>query len=96
MGGLEYDLSYDEPDDAMDRLKENFDKVQLEYGALYVEHKELRARYVSMYEALLSRVENEKARKVYLIDKYQKENNDIDTELLGLKQTKRRDLGEGE
>ena len=90
---MEYDVSFEQPDDAYDRLKVSNDKLNLDYGDLVIENKELRARYISLYEMLKVHLEDEKSRKVYLIDKYQKESNEVDTKLMGLKQTKIRDLG---
>ena len=97
---MEYDVQFESGDDAYDRLKEEYDKLKitcdklhLRYGDLFVENKELRARYVSLYEMLLAHLEDEKSRKVYLVDKYQRENNEIGAKLTGLKQTKIRDLG---
>jgi hypothetical protein len=104
---FEYDVSFEEPDDAYDRLKKNYDELQLSYGELFVEHKKLKEghvskekydtlveRYLLVHTALVARIEDEKGRSVYLIDKHTKNSNDLSTELVGLKQTKERDLME--
>lgn len=76
--GIEYDVIFDNSQDAMDRLQAKYDRLVV--------------RYLSMYDALQEHLKDDKDRKAYLIDKYQKDNNDITTKIEGLKQTKLRDL----
>ena len=80
MAGLEYDIQFESGDDAYDRLQEKYDRLVV--------------RYLSLYDALQDHLKDEKERKVYLIDKYLKDNNDITTKVEGLKQTRKRDLEE--
>jgi len=77
---LEADYVFESGDDAMSRLQEKYDRLVV--------------RYASLADAMVTRLKDEKDRKVYLIDKYQRENNEITTEIEGFKNTKLRDLEE--
>lgn len=77
---LEHEDVFENADDAMDRLQDKYDKLVI--------------RYLSLYDALQLHHKKDFDRKNYLIDIYQKENNDITTKIEGLKQTKLRDLEE--
>ena len=80
---MEYDVTFDTADDAMDRLRKENDILKKEYRLLY--------------EAFKARLEDDKGKKMYYIDKNPKDLNDIKTVENSIKQARIRTLGvEGE
>jgi len=88
----EHEDVFDNADDAMSRLQDKFDNMSIAFDNLAEFNSKLIVRYKSVCDMLRVHLEDDKGRKIYLIDKYQKDNNDISTKLEGLKQTMLRDL----
>lgn len=73
---LEYDDVFENAQDAYDELKEKYDKLVIEYDVLY--------------RALMGDLEESIKMKTHLIDRYQKDINDISTRQESIKQAKKR------
>ena len=81
MPGLEYEQAFEQPNDAMDRLRKDYDDLVKEYGLLYVSY--------------MDRLENDKKKTIYYIDKNPKNLADIETVRLSIKTARKRALKEG-
>ena len=76
---LEEDV-FENADDAYDRLEKDFE--------------ELKTEYIILYNAIMGDLEESQRIKVHLIDRYQKDGNDIAQRILSIKNARRRSLKE--
>jgi len=77
---MEYDLAFEEPDDAMDRLHQEYEKLSKEY--------------IILYNALMGHLEESKAIKRHMMDRYVKDSNDLDMTITSIKTARKRALKE--
>ena len=78
---MEYDVSFEQPDDAYDRLEKD--------------HAALIKEYIILYNALMGTLDENKRRLVYRIDKNPKELNDLNMNEQSIKTARKRALKEG-
>ena len=76
----EHEDVFDNADDAMSRLQDKYDTLKREY--------------VILYNALMGDLEESKRIKSHLIDRYQKDSNDIESRIQSIKNAKQRTLEE--
>ena len=81
MSGLEYDVSFEQPDDAFDRLRADMATLTKEY--------------IILYNALMGHLEESKSIKRHMMDRYTKDSNDLDMTITSIKTARVRALKEG-
>jgi hypothetical protein len=78
---MEYDVSFEEPDDAYDRLRQDMSTLIKEY--------------IILYNALMGHLEESKSIKRHMMDRYTKDSNDLDMTIQSIKTARTRALKEG-
>ena len=75
----EHENVFQNSQDAYDLLQKKYDTLVIEYNLLY--------------DSLQIHLSDDKDRKIYLIDKYSKDNNNITSKIIAIKQAKVRAIG---
>jgi hypothetical protein len=79
---MEYDVAFEEPDDEMDKLRADYEMLSKEY--------------IILYNALMGHLEESKAIKRHMMDRYVKDSNDLDMTITSIKTARKRALKETE